>query len=139
MRLKNNDKVSSVAIILPEEIKIEDKKVNQPQPKVENGTISNPKKHNVPVTTSKPVRINYYEKNKMDAPKPRSTGGTESRHKVVGRDNQNNTGKEKYHIKSYKNKTETGKDNPEDQSKDFPQNPPIPKDPVNYWGGSKYK
>jgi len=112
MKLKNNDKVSSVAIIMPEEDKIEDKVADKPQPKKEYKKIESPKK-----TISEPMKVHYYEKEdikNIEMPK------------------------EELHIKSYKKETEEEKPITKDSNNDSPKNPPIQKDTVNYWGGNKH-
>lgn len=141
MRLKGGDKVASVALILPDEeqstqqtiddipdnfnneIKTESpikKKPEKPKKEIESN-ISFPNKK------KSELKVNFYESDKEVISNTENKNENKSidqaKKQITRSDNPENT----YHIKSYKNEDSSDK-------KNYPSNPPMPKDDVNYWG-----
>jgi len=115
MRLKGGDKVASVALILPEEDPAQEICPTPPP------TVVKKKEEKLP--SEKEITVHFYEE--KNHPKAETNIPAKTIDETV--DIGKNKSSEKYHINSYR-------DNGPSSNKDFPENPPMPKEDIYYWG-----
>lgn len=147
MKLKEGDKVSSVAFILPDE---ENTTLPLPlnEPPKDNdknidSSIKLPSKKQIKDFRSQKkteeFKVNFYkgEKKEMDDGIVKSKNSLPVKSEDILPETSHNSTpvlSEEFHINSYKDREI---EKPDDNN-DSPKNPPIQKDDVNYWGGKKF-
>jgi hypothetical protein len=164
MKMRQDDKVASVALILPDET-IQDENQSKIQPngnppdqKPSAPTLQPGSSHEA--AGNKKIKVNYYEKNKMDekivkkeemAPVSVDENLPMTSEEILPEIREDSPAgglpekptnvlpatESEFKVKNYKDET-PAETSPEDNpSADGRKNPPIPKDDVNYWGGKK--
>jgi len=133
MKLRDGDKVSSVALILPDEI--------QDEPMTDKDSPVTPKS-DAPKTSNKPIPLKQ-EKEQIDIENDKLSKAVETNDSEI---KVHYYGAKEADGKNVKEQTEIKKDNvnvqfynkeseeKKDQESNKPKNPPIVKDEENYWG-----